>query len=138
MIDGFAKEHLQQTKELFGCISKIDFEQCDDYFCFKSGGDGDNGEVLMDEIDEYFKTFYKYRWHDLRKDPNDLPEMHYSKQYDRSDSDYLEFMYHEEELPIIGFLRKQNNLVFGCEELWRSESIEKYNVIAWRYIEPFE
>lgn len=53
MIDGFAKEHLQQSRELFDHISKLDFES-GDYFCFKSGGDGDNGEVLMDYFDDFF------------------------------------------------------------------------------------
>ena len=53
MIDGFAKEHLPQSRELFDHISKLDFES-GDYFCFKSGGDGDNGEVLMDYFDDFF------------------------------------------------------------------------------------
>lgn len=26
-----------------------------DYFCFKSGGDGDNGELILAYLDEYFK-----------------------------------------------------------------------------------
>lgn len=53
MIDGFAKKHLPQSEELFNHISKLDFEN-GDYFCFKSGGDGDNGEVLMDYFDDFF------------------------------------------------------------------------------------
>lgn len=53
MIDGFAKEHLPQSRELFDHISKLDFEN-GDYFCFKRGGDGDNGEVLMDYFDDFF------------------------------------------------------------------------------------
>ena len=32
----------------------LDFEN-EDYFCFKSGGDGDNGEILMDLFDYYFQ-----------------------------------------------------------------------------------
>mgnify|MGYP003295433701 CR=1 FL=1 len=54
MIDFFNHEHLPETIELFNFISELDFEN-GDYFCWKSGGDGDNGEVLMNEIDEYFK-----------------------------------------------------------------------------------
>ena len=53
MIDGFAKEHLKQSKELYDYIEKLDFEN-GDFFCFKSGGDGDNGEVLLDYFDDYF------------------------------------------------------------------------------------
>jgi hypothetical protein len=32
----------------------LDFIFLDDYFCFKSGGDGDNGEQLMYLLDIYF------------------------------------------------------------------------------------
>lgn len=53
MIDGFAKEHLPQSRALFDYISKLDSENGDS-FCFKSGGDGDNGEVLMDYLDHFF------------------------------------------------------------------------------------
>jgi len=46
--------HDPRTVELFKHIAKIDFEECKDYFCFKSGGDGDNGEHLMYLIDDFF------------------------------------------------------------------------------------
>ena len=55
MIDGLAKEHLPQSKELFDHIAKLDLES-GDFFCFKSGGDGDNGEVLMDYFDDFFSN----------------------------------------------------------------------------------
>ena len=55
-MDFFNHNHLPETIELFNFISKLDFEEADDYFCWRSGGDGDNGEVLMNELDEYFKT----------------------------------------------------------------------------------
>jgi hypothetical protein len=35
-------------------IAEYDFKFCDDCFCWKIGGDGDNGESLMYELDEYF------------------------------------------------------------------------------------
>ena len=54
-IDGMAKEHLSQSEELYEHIAKLDLE-CGDYFCFKSGGDGNNGEILMDYFDNYFAT----------------------------------------------------------------------------------
>lgn len=53
-IDFMNHEHLPETIELFKFIEALDFE-LGDYFCWKSGGDGDNGEILMSEIDEYFK-----------------------------------------------------------------------------------
>ncbi len=61
---GFAKKHLPETEEIFKFIEGLDFFKMGDYFCFKSGGDGDNGEVLMDELDAYFK----YKKNSERKD----------------------------------------------------------------------
>ena len=33
----------------------MDWFYGDDYFCWKKGGDGDNGETLMFELDIYFE-----------------------------------------------------------------------------------
>lgn len=52
---GMAKEHDPRSVELFGYISEIDYGN-GDYFCFKSGGDGDNGEILMDLLDCFFQS----------------------------------------------------------------------------------
>ena len=49
-------DHDPRTIELYKHIAKVDFEECGDTFCFKSGGDGDNGEHLMFLIDDYFWT----------------------------------------------------------------------------------
>lgn len=53
-IDGFAKKHLPQSVELYEFIAWLDCEHGNDMFGFKAGGDGDNGEVLMDYFDAYF------------------------------------------------------------------------------------
>lgn len=45
--------HDPRSKELYASIAKLDFEQ-GDVFCFKSGGDGDNGEHLMFLLDMHF------------------------------------------------------------------------------------
>ena len=67
----------------------------------------------------------KYRWHDLRKNPYDLPE---ADEYGRS-----EFV----------FVMTGTPEWYCCEwayyhhdkKLW---SIYEQNVFAWRYIEPFK
>ena len=51
---GFAKQHNEKSKEIYDFISETDFAN-GDAFCFKKGGDGDNGELLMDLLDAYFK-----------------------------------------------------------------------------------
>lgn len=47
-------DHDPRSIDLFKFIERLDFEQCSDSFCFKSGGDGDNGEILMFLMDCYF------------------------------------------------------------------------------------
>lgn len=48
-------DHHPKSVELFNALAKIDFTLGGDYFCWKSGGDGDNGEHLMYELDIYFE-----------------------------------------------------------------------------------
>lgn len=48
--------HHPKSRELYDFISNMDFEYGNDSFCFKSGGDGDNGEFLMYYLDEYFES----------------------------------------------------------------------------------
>ena len=74
---------------------------------------------------EALKKADKYRWHDLRKNPDDLPE---ADDYGRS-----EFV----------FVMTGTPEWYSCEwayyhhdkKLW---SIYEQDVFAWRYIEPFE
>ena len=47
--------HHPKSIELMNALAKIDFEHCDDYFCWKTGGDGDNGEFLMYQMDIFFE-----------------------------------------------------------------------------------
>jgi hypothetical protein len=47
--------HDPRSIEIYQALAKIDFEEGDDSFDFKSGGDGDNGETLMFLLDLYFE-----------------------------------------------------------------------------------
>jgi len=47
--------HHPKSIELYKRIENLDFELGGDVFCFKSGGDGDNGEHLMYLMDIYFE-----------------------------------------------------------------------------------
>lgn len=47
--------HHPESVRLMEELGKIDFELCGDYFCWKWGGDGDNGETLMYELDIIFE-----------------------------------------------------------------------------------
>ena len=48
--------HDPRSVEIFKHIEKLDFEENGDSFCFKSGGDGDNGETLMYLLDCWFEN----------------------------------------------------------------------------------
>lgn len=48
-------DHHPKSVELFTALSEIDRKFGGDYFCWKSGGDGDNGEHFMYELDIYFE-----------------------------------------------------------------------------------
>ena len=47
--------HDSRSVELFNSIRNLDEKYGDDFFCFKAGGDGDNGEHLMYLLDIHFE-----------------------------------------------------------------------------------
>ena len=48
-------DHHPKSMVLFKHIADLDFALSGDYFCWKSGGDGDNGEMLMYLLDIHFE-----------------------------------------------------------------------------------
>ena len=48
--------HHKRSTELFDQIATLDFVLQDDHLCWKSGGDGDNGESLMYLLDIIFEN----------------------------------------------------------------------------------
>jgi hypothetical protein len=51
--------HHPKSTELMAHISTLDWMVGNDRFCFKTGGDGDNGEHLMFILDIYFDHLEK-------------------------------------------------------------------------------
>lgn len=47
--------HHKESVKLYSKLEQLDFKHGDDFFCFKSGGDGDNGEHLMYLLDIIFE-----------------------------------------------------------------------------------
>lgn len=47
--------HHPKSEEIARSIGEIDFEHGGDFFCFKFGGDGDNGEHLTYLLDIHFE-----------------------------------------------------------------------------------
>lgn len=53
--------HHPMSVRLMKFLSKHDYHDYNDYFCWKMGGDGDNGESLMYEMDAFFETLDKQK-----------------------------------------------------------------------------
>jgi len=53
---GEGTPHHPQSLRLMEFIKEHDFQDYGDHFCWKTGGDGDNGESLMYQMDAYFET----------------------------------------------------------------------------------
>lgn len=66
----------------------------------------------------------KYRWHDLRKNPDDLPEK------------YTNIVYIFKCDGITHY--NTDNYSCGLFESWKDGYGREYEYIAWRDIEPFE
>jgi hypothetical protein len=47
--------HHPMSKRLMSFLKDYDSTDCGDHFCWKTGGDGDNGECLMYEMDVFFE-----------------------------------------------------------------------------------
>jgi hypothetical protein len=52
---GLGVPHHKKSMEIMSALMEIDLNYFGDHFCWKSGGDGDNGETLMYELDIYFE-----------------------------------------------------------------------------------
>lgn len=49
-------EHHPESEAIMEFIGELDFKVWGDSFCWKWGGDGDNGETLMYQLDAYFEN----------------------------------------------------------------------------------
>lgn len=82
--------------------------------------------VAFEEAIEALEKVDKYRWHDLRKNPDDLPEAD-----GNSESEYVLVMIGTPEWDHCELVYYNHN-----RRVW--SSLYEQNVFAWRYIEPFK
>lgn len=65
-------------KKGYKSLQRLDYRRDNRKFIYTRGinkdKDVENIKQCLDELDEYKRKEYKYRWHDLRKYPNDLPK----------------------------------------------------------------
>ena len=81
--------------------------------------------VAFEEAIKALEKADKYRWHDLRKNPDDLPEAD-----GNDESDYVLVMIGTPE-----WNSWEQAYYHHGKRVW---STYDQNVFAWRYIEPFE
>lgn len=87
---------------------------------------------LISEVRERRAHEDRYRWHNLRKDPNDLPEV--------AKDVIVVIRNGESTLQQFGNTSYINKLMWHFDmQMYEPEFVwRKWEVIAWREIEPFE
>lgn len=49
-------DHHPMSERIMAFLIEHDFSDYGDHFCWKKGGDGDNGETLMYQMDAFFEA----------------------------------------------------------------------------------
>lgn len=92
-------------------------------------------DYVIEEAIETLEKMDKYRWHDLRENPDDLPEIDHA--YGHTFSDDVLVITEEYENTIVAYINLTLNIWFNpIHEEYLEPDFGK--VIAWKYIEPFE
>lgn len=122
----------QEAKEKFKSIiiAEIDrlpyhYDEEVDYYVYDDTSKVDELLQLNKIVSKALEKADKYRWHDLRKNPDDLPEAD-----GNSESDYVLVMIGTPE-----WNSWEQAYYHHGKRLW---STYEQNVFAWRYIEPFK
>ena len=111
---------------IFTAIMKRMIDNFPYQFALEMGiGDIDDILELHKIVIDALEKADKYRWHDLRKNPDDLPEAD-----GNSESDYVLVMIGTPE-----WNSWEQAYYHHDKKLW---STYDQNVFAWRYIEPFK
>ena len=87
---GTGMDHHPMSERLMAFLEEHDIRDYSDTFCWKTGGDGDNGEDLMYEMDAFFELLdIQVADSSPEKDYADCPEGTYEEYcvHDREDDD---------------------------------------------------
>ncbi len=64
-------DHYPMSLRLMDFLKEHDFNDYDDHFCWKSGGDGDNGEALMFQMDAFWELMDGNKRQYVNTSPNE-------------------------------------------------------------------
>ncbi len=122
----------QEAKEKLKAIIMAEIDRLPHHYDAEVGEDVYDSTSKVNEllqlnkiVSKALKKADKYRWHDLRKNPDDLPEAD-----GNSESDYVLVMIGTPE-----WNDWEQAYYHHGKRLW---STYEQNVFAWRYIEPFK
>lgn len=122
----------KEAIEMFKAIMMAEIERIPSHYDAEVDDDVYDHTDRIDEILKLNKIVIKalekadkYRWHDLRKNPDDLPEAD-----GNDESDYVLVMIGTPE-----WNSWEQAYYHHGKRLWTTY---EQNVFAWRYIEPFE
>lgn len=123
----------KEAIEMFKAIMMAEIERIPSHYDAEVDDDVYDDISKIDEILKLNKIVSKalekadkYKWHDLRKNPDDLPE---ADEYGKSD--YVLVMIGTPEWDHCELVYYNHN-----RRVW--SSLYEQNVFAWRYIEPFK
>lgn len=122
----------KEAKEMFKAIMMAEIDRLPHHYDAEVDDDVYDDISRVDELLQLNKIVSKalekadkYRWHDLRKNPDDLPEAD-----GNDESDYVLVMIGTPE-----WNSWEQAYYKHDKQMW---STYEQNVFAWRYIEPFE
>lgn len=91
------------------------------------------------ECDKFEEKDDKYRWHDLTKDLNDLPKPHTRLLFYANDKDYSGASPVRFKEYYSGYLTDDKTFLSDKSGYdFTNREFDIVEVIAWKYIEPFE
>lgn len=93
-------------------------------------------KLIGTENTQFKPSIDKYKWHDLREDPNDLPEMDCEYQ-DVKFSVVVLIISESSDNPITAFADLATKIWYNLSDDDHFENALE-DAIAWKYIEPFE
>lgn len=92
-------------------------------------------DYAIEEAIEALEKMDKYRWHDLRENPDDLPKIDYA--YGHTFSDDVLVITEKYGNPVAAYINLTLKVWFNpIDEECLEQDFGK--PIAWKYIEPFE
>lgn len=107
----------------------------------------DQINVLIEALDEHDR----YKWHDLEKDPSDLPEFvsatsghEYSETVEvvSDENVYDTAIYVADRVDKYSPAHKKEYFLFGDDEILEGNTwdgaVSNAKIVAWRYVKPFK